>query len=172
MSELVYRDQAHAGDVAHVRDLIASSGFFSQHELTLALELLEERLHKGAASGYQFLFAERAGQVVAYTCFGPIPATLHSYDLYWIAVRNDLRGGGIGKKLLLKTESAIALQDGQRIYIETSSRPQYAPTRAFYLRTGYRETAVLQDFYAPGDSKIIFSKSLETTLDLPQLTAA
>lgn len=172
MTDLVYRDQAHAGDIAHVRDLIASSGFFSQHELTLALELIEERLHKGAASGYQFLFAERAGEVAAYTCFGPIPATLHSYDLYWIAVRNDLRGGGIGKKLLMETERAIALQDGRRIYIETSSRPQYAPTRAFYQRAGYLESAALQDFYAPGDSKIIFSKTLEATLDMPQLTAA
>ena len=34
---------------------------------------------------------------------------------------------------------------GSRLYIETSSRPLYEPTRAFYLRTGYRTDAVLEE---------------------------
>jgi hypothetical protein len=46
------------------------------------------------------------------------------------------------------------------VYVETSSRDQYEPTRRFYLKCGYRVDAVLEDFYAPGDGKVIFVKAL------------
>ena len=49
---------------------------------------------------------------------------------------------------------------GQRIYIETSNRGQYVPTRAFYLKCGYAEDAVLREFYGPGDDKVIYVKAL------------
>ncbi len=57
-------------------------------------------------------------------------------------------------------ENLIFRRGGRRIYIETSSRPQYEATRAFYRAQGYREEACLEDFYAPGDGKIIYTKSL------------
>jgi hypothetical protein len=44
--------------------------------------------------------------------------------------------------------------------VETSSRPLYEPTRRFYLACGYRLEAQLEDFYAPGDGKVIFLKVL------------
>ena len=46
------------------------------------------------------------------------------------------------------------------MYLETSTRPQYVPTRAFYLRSGYEIAAELPEFYAPGDGKAIFLKVL------------
>ncbi len=47
---------------------------------------------------------------------------------------------------------------GSRVYVETSSRPLYEPTRAFYLARGYREEARLPDFYGPGDAKVMYVK--------------
>jgi hypothetical protein len=46
------------------------------------------------------------------------------------------------------------------MFAETSGRPQYAPTRACYERLGYRLSALLKDFYAPGDYKVIYSRRL------------
>jgi hypothetical protein len=46
------------------------------------------------------------------------------------------------------------------MYVETSSRPQYGPTRTFYRRLGYRSAAELPDFYGPGDGQVIFAKQL------------
>ena len=46
------------------------------------------------------------------------------------------------------------------LYVETSSRPQYEPTRAFYGRLGYHVAAELPDFYGPGDGQVIFAKRL------------
>ena len=48
-----------------------------------------------------------------------------------------------------------------RVYVETAGRAQYAPTRAFYLGCGYRIAAEFEDFYAPGDAKVMFLKVLE-----------
>ena len=42
--------------------------------------------------------------------------------------------------------------------IETSARELYRPTQRFYERCGYEAEARLKDFYAPGDSKIIYVK--------------
>ena len=49
---------------------------------------------------------------------------------------------------------------GSRVYVETSSREQYLPTRAVYERCGYHVGATLDDFYAPGDGKVIFVRVL------------
>ena len=46
------------------------------------------------------------------------------------------------------------------MYLDTSGRAQYAPTRAFYERKGYRVAARLEDFFAPGDDKVIYVRTL------------
>jgi GNAT superfamily N-acetyltransferase len=67
---------------------------------------------------------------------------------------------GLGKKLLQRTEQLAAAAQATLLFVETSGRPQYAPTRVFYERMGYRLEATLGDFYAIGDDKLICSKHL------------
>ncbi len=157
---ILFRDAPVQEDTAGVREIVESSGYFTTQEIEVAQELVQERLEKGISSGYLFLFAETEGRVIGYACYGPVPCTLESYDLYWIAVAEDLRGAGVGRELLRKTEQAIERAGGRRIYVETSSREQYNPTRRFYRACGYGEAAVLEDFYAPGDHKVIYLKAL------------
>lgn len=161
--EIVLRDHVLPSDAGQVRDILLSTGFFSAEEVQMGGELVEERLKKGLASGYFFLFAEQNGIVAGYTCYGNIPCTKGSFDLYWIAVRRDRQNMGLGKRLITETERAIMAMGGQRVYIETSSRDIYASTRAFYVKAGYKNEVVLEDFYAPGDGKHIFSKDLTKT---------
>ena len=158
--QLQFREEVQSSDQEVVREIITASGFFSADEVAIAVELVAERLAQGVHSGYYFLFAEHANEVVGYTCFGPIPGTLVSYDLYWIAVRHSYRGQGIGTVLLQRSECTIATLGGRRIYVETSSRAQYNPTHAFYDAQGYHREALLEDYYAPGDSKIIYVKTV------------
>ena len=159
---LMYRENVLWDDIISVREIIESSGFFSDAEADVAVELVQERIMKGISSGYYFLFVEQAGRVVGYTCFGPVPCTIASYALYWISVHNDFRERGIGKELLQKSEQIIVELGGKRLYVETASREQYNPTRRFYLNCGYREEAVLEDFYAPHDGKVIYLKVLHS----------
>jgi len=144
----------------HVREIVVSSGFFSKAEIEVAVELVQLRLNKGIESGYHFLFAEEDKKVLGYSCFGPIPCTVESYDIYWIAVQEDLRRSGLGVELLKKVEEKIREMGGKRIYVETSSREQYEPTRLFYSRCGYRREATLKNFYSPGDDKVIYLRAL------------
>jgi len=155
-----YRDHVRPDDSAAVRRIVESSGYFHSAEVDVAVELVEARLAQGEHSGYFFIFCESAGQVIGYTCFGPIACTAGSFDLYWIAVDQAHRSQGLGRHLLERTEVGIAALGGRRVYIETSGRAQYVPTRGFYLRCGYHEEAVLKDFYAPGDDKVIYVREL------------
>ncbi|RJR50846.1 MAG: N-acetyltransferase [Desulfobacteraceae bacterium] len=158
---LVFRNEPRPQDEEVVHAIVSSSGFFSPAEIEIALELLQERIAKGVSSGYHFLFAESDGKVIGYACFGPIPCTLTSFDLYWIAVRPSLRGSGVGRRILAKAESEIRKLGGARIYVETSSRELYLPTRTFYLKCGYQEEGLFKHFYAPGDHKVVFLKVLQ-----------
>ncbi|MBN1356509.1 GNAT family N-acetyltransferase [bacterium] len=158
--QITYREDLQPEDIHAIRDIVESTGFFSEDEIDIAIELARERLEKGPSSGYLFLFADFAGRVAGYACYGQIGCTRASYDLYWIAVHQDMRGKGLGGKILRRCEDLIRRLGGTRIYLETSSRPQYEPTRQFYLKSGYTIETVLEDFYAPGDGKVIFLKVL------------
>jgi ribosomal protein S18 acetylase RimI-like enzyme len=155
-----FRHEVVAADRLRVRRLVESTGFFSPSEVDVAVDLVEERLRRGEAGGYYFVFAERDGQTAGYACYGPIAGTAASFDLYWIAVHPSAQGAGLGRLLLAESERRIGLAGGRRVYIETSHRAQYVPTRAFYERGGYDLEAILKDFYAPGDDKAIYVKAL------------
>ncbi|MBI1932700.1 MAG: GNAT family N-acetyltransferase [Ignavibacteriales bacterium] len=161
MSELkkyFLRENIKPEDPENIKKIVSSTGFFNDEEVDIAVELAEERLSKGLESGYHFLFLEIDDKTLGYSCFGPIPATKFSYDLYWIAVHKDNQNLGLGKILLNESEIAISKLGGNRIYVETSGREQYISTRKFYIACDYKEEAVLEDFYAPGDAKYLYLK--------------
>ena len=157
---VTFRNTVHRSDPEAIFRLTESCELFYPEETAVARELAEDRLARGPSSGYEFLFAETDGIVTGYTCFGPIPLTQGRFDLYWIAVRKDFQGTGIGKSLLQLTEVRIQEMKGRRVYVETSSRNIYEPTHRFYLSCGYHQEAILTDIYAPGDDKVIYMKAL------------
>ncbi len=109
---ITYREEVVPPDRHHVRRIVESSGYFHPAEVQVAVELVEERLAKGAASGYHFVFADRGERTIGYTCYGPIAATAGSFDLYWIAVDQANRGKGLGGALLAYTEQRIRASGG------------------------------------------------------------
>ena len=160
MTSAILREAVELGDLENVGRIVRSTGYFSEAEVDMAVELVDQRLARGEASGYRFLFLDAGGRTTGYACYGPIPGTPSGFDLYWIAVQPSAQGKGAGRQLLECTEDRIRIAGGERIYVETSSKPQYEPTRAFYARQGYRVVAHLEDFYAPGDGKLIYDKVL------------
>src|SRR6185295_11175581 len=143
-----------------IEALIRATSFFHPEEVEVALELVDDRLANGDASHYRFLVGESNDRVAGYACWGPIPGTAAAADLYWIVVHPEFQARGIGAALLRAAEEWMASAGRTRVYVETSTRPQYLPTRAFYAACGYREAAELADFYAPGDGKAVLLKTL------------
>ncbi len=165
---ITLRRQVKPSDLRRIASLVRESGYFSEREVAVARELVRERLSRGTRSGYFFLFADHQQYTpLGYTCYGPIPGTEDRYDLYWIVVATMFRGHGIGRLLLSETERLIAQRGGTILFVETSSRPLYEPTRRFYHSCQYREEATVHDFYAPGDHKLIFSKTLTAAEQQP-----
>ncbi len=154
------RQNVTAGDLPLIRRIVEKTGMFRPAEVEIATELIGEFLARGSESGYRFTVAESAGEVVGYACFGPIPCTVASYDLYWIAVHPSQHRRGLGRQILQNVEMRVARDGGTRIYVDTSGRAAYEATRLFYEGMGYDQAAVLPDFYAPGDAKIIYVKSV------------
>lgn len=126
----------------------------------LALSLFDEYFDKGSKSGYNFLFILVNEEVVGYTCFGHIEGTQSSFDLYWIAIDPKFQNLGLGHKLLKRSEEIALTMGAGRIYIETSSRAKYRPTREFYQHSGYNLESVLKDYYRKRDNKCIYVKRL------------
>lgn len=146
-------------DRAAIEAILRATGVFHEAEIAIALELVDAP----ASAGYRFLVAERDGSVAGYACFGATPLCDGTWDLYWIAVDPRLHGLGIGRALMEACESSIREKNGRLLLIETASKPAYDATRAFYLAWGCSEVARVPDFYADGDDKVIYARTLRTT---------
>jgi len=154
-----YRSKLKKSDVQAIIEIVESTGFFSDSEIEIAEELAQENLAKGSEkSGYIFNLAEKDDAPVAFSCYGKTPGTEYSFDLYWIAVHQSQRGNGIGKSLMEMAVEDITQLSGKNIWIETSSRSIYEPTRLFYLKCGCEIIAELPHFYGENDNKIVFLK--------------
>jgi len=141
--------------------ILASSGFFYDFEIEVALSLADETLAQGEVkSGYYWVKLMEDGEVIGFANFGPNPSSVHSYDLYWIAIMEEHRQKRYGSLILKNAEERIRALGGKIVWIETSGRPLYEPTRGFYLRNGYELEATLRDFYGPGDAKLVYRKEL------------
>jgi len=148
-------------DVDAVERLVRMTGVFNEGEIAIARELVADCLAKGEeASGYYFLFAEGPAGIEGYTCFGPIPGTAGRWELYWIAVDPEARRAGLGKRLQSASEEAVRAMGGVLLIAETSTRPDYAPARGFYLAQGYRLLAEIADWHDEGDGLAIYGKRL------------
>jgi GNAT superfamily N-acetyltransferase len=111
-------------------------------------------------SGYYWLKVTDEDGIVAFANYGKNAFSTHSWDLYWIAVHQASRHKKLGTALLRAIEEDVRKLKGKILWIETSGRPLYASTEAFYRRNGYELQASLKDFYGPGDPKQIYSKVL------------
>ncbi len=143
---------------APLERLTAATGLFRPDEVAIAVELLDDAL--AGDDDYCFLGAYAGDRLVGYACWGPTPGTEGTFDLYWIVVDPVRQGEGVGTQLLRAVEERLTTDKGRLVVVETSARPDYAPTRAFYERRGYTLAARLAGYYAPGDDLVIYLKDL------------
>jgi ribosomal protein S18 acetylase RimI-like enzyme len=146
-------------------DILRQTGVFRDEEVGIALELFDEAFPSPTSTGssdYEFLGAFDDNDVLmGFACYGPTPETDQAYDLYWLAVDPAAQHEGTGTLILRAVEGRLRETRGRLVVAETSSRPEYDATRAFYESRGYREAARIREFYAPGDDRIIYTKRIE-----------
>lgn len=114
---------------------------------------------RGDGGDDHWLVADDGGPVaVAY--FTTERMTEGTWNLLLIAVLPTMQSQGIGAALMRSIEADLAARGQRVLLVETSGLPQFARTRAFYLRDGYEEEARIRDFYQAGEDKVIFRKLL------------
>jgi ribosomal protein S18 acetylase RimI-like enzyme len=162
-------------DRPRVAELLASTAVFSREEIDVALQLFDVSVRAEAPAGaddanvadYEFTGAFDGERLLGYACTGPTPATDGTFDLYWLAVDPAVQGRGIGTKLVREVERDLRERGARMLLVETSSRPDYSNTRAFYARCGYTEAARIRDFYAPADDRIMLTTRLTSERGAP-----
>ncbi len=145
---------------ADIERVTLAAGNFHADELATPLELFDGYLRDPQASGYNFLTAARDGQVVGYACYGPTALTEGTFDLYWIVADAAAHGQGVGRALFERVAHEVKQQHGRLLMIWTSSTPDYARARAFYLRMGCGFEARIKNFYRRDDDLCIYSYRL------------
>ena len=166
-----------SADAPRIHEITAATSVFREEELEIAAEVFRDCVAAPGPSGgelgrgrapvpppprpYYAIGAELDGRLVGWICWGQTPCTEGTWDLYWLAVDPSAQGAGIGAALVAEMEGRLAGR-ARLISVDTSGRPDYGPTRAFYLAVGYSAVATVPDFYAPGDDQVIFTKTLPT----------
>ncbi len=100
------------------------------------------------------------GDLLGVAYCAPERMTNGTWNLYFIAVHPDHRGGGHGAALVRYVEQMLAARSVRVLLVETSALASFAATRAFYSKCGYDEEARIREFYNAGEDKIVFRKAL------------
>jgi ribosomal protein S18 acetylase RimI-like enzyme len=139
--------------------LLSKSGYFRQEEVDIALELIDSFLHDPDQKDYDICTGlDEQGKAVGFVCLGPVPLTVGTFDLYWIAVEASGHRRGVGTALLAYAEGIVRSRGGRLLVAETSSQPSYERARAFYRKHRFLEVARIRDYYTPGDDMVVFGK--------------
>lgn len=109
-----------------------------------------------------WLTLEGSGHLVALAYCAPERMTSGTWNLLLIAVAADRQGDGLGTRLIRHVEDRARAAGGRILLVETSGLPEFARTRAFYLKDGYAEEARIRNFYQAGEDKIVFVKALSS----------
>ncbi len=156
VESIVLRAPAPA-DRDRVGAMVRATGVFRDSEVDMALEVFDDAT-ANPGTDYFGLGAYNGDRLVGFTLYGRTPGTEATWDLYWIVVDPEGHRGGIGRQLMDATEAMIREHGGTLIVVETSSRDDYEPTRAFYEAQLYDRAALVADYYAAGDDLIVFTK--------------
>ncbi len=147
-------------DTPLLLDMAAATGVFRPLEIEALQEVLDDYHGGNRDWGHRGVVGEREGGPVGFAYYAPAPLTDRTWYLYWIVVSRSQQRQGWGGQLLRYVENDLRASGARLLLIETSATPAYAPTRAFYRKHGYQECAVIPDFYADGDSMVIFCRRL------------
>ncbi len=96
----VISEDISKSDRKQIEEILRSTDFFYEFEIETALEIADETLAEGMEkSGYYWLKAVDEDGLVAFANFGKNEFSLHSWELYWIAVHHNSRHKKLGSAL-------------------------------------------------------------------------
>jgi ribosomal protein S18 acetylase RimI-like enzyme len=142
-------------DLAGVRLVLDSTGMFPP----AMVEAMAEPYLSGTAPHF-WLVALSEYKVIGFAYCEPERMTDGTYNLLALGVSKDRQRSGVGAELMRHVENAVRDKNGRLLLVETSSDPAQDGARAFYRKDNFTEEARIRDFYAPGETKVVFWKEV------------
>jgi GNAT superfamily N-acetyltransferase len=137
------------------------TGVFKPLEIDTLREVIRDYHDKSdEGSHHTAITYEKDARPIGFAYYAPTPMTVGTWYLYWIFVDKNIQARGLGAALMRHVEEDLHKRGGRVLLIETSGLPHYDLTRKFYLKIGYKQVAVLPDFYADGDDMVVFWKRI------------
>lgn len=137
--------------------IVKDSGQFDENGLAHVNETLNNYLE---GEGEDLWFTADDGEPVGVAYCAPEPVTDGTWNLLMLWTRSDRNGKGYGSALVNHVEKILNERGVRLLIVETSSLPDFAGARAFYDKCGFTHEARISNFFAVGDDKIIYTKSL------------
>ena len=143
-----------ASDQATVEELATTTGMFAPGEWQ-APDL------KNISGDHRWIVATNSeNEVVGAAYFAPEQVSHSLWNTYFLAVNKDSHRQGIGRIIMNHIENLARSEGINTLIVETSSLESFSQARSFYVALGYVREAEIRDYYAPGENKIVFWKSL------------
>lgn len=146
-------------DMEAIKTLAVATGLFGEED-SVAIEEMLSAFFEGNTDDHHWLTYDNGSPVgVAY--YAPEMLTDGTWNLLMIAVHPDNHGQGIGSALMTHVEAILTQQGARILLVDTSGVESFERTRSFYSMLGYDLEARIRDYYADGDDKVTFRKSLQ-----------
>ncbi len=143
-------------DIPGLKEVLDSSELFPSEYLD---DMISDYFNNNDSTDIWFTCIDNNTPIALGYC-APEKLTNGTYNLYAIAVRKDLQGQGVGERMMNFIEKLLTDSGNRILIVETSSIDHYTLTRKFYNKLGYRQEAVIKDFWNEGEDKVIFWKKL------------
>jgi ribosomal protein S18 acetylase RimI-like enzyme len=140
--------------------IATQTGVFKPIEIEALGHLLADIHGPDREEGHRAVSYVSNGKPIGFAYFAPTEMTDRTWHLFWIFVDRTTHARGVGAKIMNYVESEIQNAGGRVLIVETSGLPNYDLTRKFYIKLGYKQVAVVPDFYADGDDMVVFWKRL------------
>ena len=146
-----------ATDIDPILRIVADSGQFDDEAQGYIRETLVN--HLAGESDAIWLTADD-GEAIGVAYCAPEPVASGTWNLQMLWTRGDRNRGGYGGALVKHLEAELHSRNARLLIVETSGLPDFAPARAFYQKYGFVQEATIRNFFAVGDDKLVFIKSL------------
>lgn len=147
----------HETDIPRVLAIIAE---YDEDDAYDAQETYEESID------YQYCLVER-NQVIGVIGAKPIPNTVDAFGLSWTYLQRTDRRSGKGTQMLNWIVEIMREQGGRKAFVHASDYhdPEegdvYYDAREAYMRMGFIQELKHPDYYAPGESMLVYGMRLQ-----------
>ena len=145
-----------ASDIPKLKAILEQTELFPSEMLE---EMIQPFLHDSSCTDIWQVY-EHIGEPIALLYCVKEKLTEGTWNVLALGVATKHQGQGVGELMMSNVEQTLRHQNQTSLIVDTSSLPEYDRSRKFYERIGFHKEAVIRDFWAKGDHKITFWKSL------------